>query len=671
MNFRLVSTAHYGIYVIGTSFGLNIDGGEKRTSLRHKETIVLMMHSKVLSSKVRLNGKKPVGGRAMKSLKNRLLIIVTTLALLLSYALPFGAPVFAVDNGDAPTDADFTLTIMHVNDTHARVEQFPYLKTAVDEVRIENPDSLLLHAGDVFSGTLYFTVHKGQADLDFMNQLGFDAMTFGNHEFDKGSEVLADFVREAAFPFVSANIDFFEDALLGPLSSDEISETFENGKIYPAIIKEINGEKVGIFGLTTEDTPIIASPSEETKFLDAVEMANEIIDYFVDQEINKIIAISHLGYQEDLLLAKLVEGIDVIVGGHSHTELPTGVLVENDEPTVIVQAGENLNNLGVLDVGFNEEGVITNYSAELINLSKKEKDSGFQDLVDYYYQDIEELLKEEVGKTDVFLDGERENVRTKETNLGNLIADGMVWKLQQFIPDVTIALQNGGGIRASIEKGPITMGDVRTVLPFDNALVALEVTGEELLRALEHSVRLYPEQNGGFLQVSGIKFAFDPDKEPGNRVHSVKVRNTNGEYEDLDLYKMYTIATNSFTAKGGDGFESFKEAYEDGRMTNIDVPDYEVFSEYLEKIGTVNIDVEGRIVVAKADDETPPAEDPSDENGQDDGSNDEDGTKDEDGQKLPATATNNWTLLAIGLSITVITLLLYLYIQKARPKMNE
>src|SRR5690606_33989764 len=156
MNFRLVSTAYYGIYVIGTRFGLNIGGGEKRTSLRHKETIVLMMHSKVLSSKVRLNGKTQVGGRAMKSLKNRSLKLVTTLALLLSYALPFGAPVFAVDNRDAPTDADFTLTIKHVNDTHGRVEKFPYLKTVVDEVREEKEDSLLLHAGDVFSGTLYF-----------------------------------------------------------------------------------------------------------------------------------------------------------------------------------------------------------------------------------------------------------------------------------------------------------------------------------------------------------------------------------------------------------------------------------------------------------------------------------------------------------------------------------
>lgn len=639
----------------------------------------------------------------MKSLRNRLLIIVTTLALLLSYALPFGAPVFAVDNGDAPTDADFTLTIMHVNDTHARVEQFPYLKTAVDEVRTENSDSLLLHAGDVFSGTLYFTVHKGQADLDFMNQLGFDAMTFGNHEFDKDSQTLKEFIENAQFAFVSANIDFSGDALLGPLSLDEISDNPEGGKIYPAIIKEINGENVGIFGLTTEDTPSISSPSEEIKFLDAVEKSKEMVTLLEGQGINKIIAVSHLGHDVDVALAEAVDGIDVIVGGHSHTVLSEGYIVKKEEPTVIVQTGEYLNNLGVLDVGFDENGVVTDYKAKLLPLENYEIDEAFAEKVEEYKEPINELMQTVIGETTVDLDGERENVRTKETNLGNLIADGMVWMMQQQknndkVKSVSIALQNGGGIRASISKGPITLGDVMTVLPFNNELVAIELTGDQLLRALERSVSAFPAQNGGFLHVSGIKFTFDPEKDPYSRVVSVEVLNSDGEYEPLDKDKSYMVATNSFTAKGGDGYDSLKEAYENGKMINIDVPDYEVFSQYIEAHSPVSPKVEGRIVVAGVDDETPPTEDPGDEPGgpggepgdesgedpgQDDGSKDEDGTKDEggtkdedgtkgeDGKKLPATATNNWTLLAIGLSMTVFTLLLYIYIQRARPKMNE
>src|SRR5690606_10095640 len=147
----------------------------------------------------------------------------------------------------------------------------------------------------------------------------------------------------AAFPFVSANIDFFEDALLGPLSSDEISDNPEGGKIYPAIIKEINGEKVGIFGLTTEDTPSISSPSEEIKFLDAVEKSKEMVTLLEGQGINKIIAVSHLGHDVDVALAEAVDGIDVIVGGHSHTVLSEGYIVKKEEPTVIVQTGEYLN----------------------------------------------------------------------------------------------------------------------------------------------------------------------------------------------------------------------------------------------------------------------------------------------------------------------------------------
>src|SRR5690606_2596542 len=145
------------------------------------------------------------------------------------------------------------------------------------------------------------------------------------------------------------------------------------------------------------------------------------------------------------------------------------------------------------------------------------------------------------------------------------------------VKSVSIALQNGGGIRASISKGPITLGDVMTVLPFNNELVAIELTGDQLLRALERSVSAYPAQNGGFLHVSGIKFTFDPEKDPYSRVVSVEILNSDGEYEPLDKDKSYMVATNSFTAKGGDGYDSLKEAYENGKMINIDVPDYEAF----------------------------------------------------------------------------------------------
>jgi 2',3'-cyclic-nucleotide 2'-phosphodiesterase (5'-nucleotidase family)/predicted extracellular nuclease len=516
-------------------------------------------------------------------------------------------PVIAqFDFGQQPAEEKgFALTVMHTNDTHANVEQFPFLATAVDEVRSRAKNSLLLHAGDVFSGTLYFNTQLGQADLYFMNAVGYDAMTFGNHEFDKGSKVLADFVKGAKFPFVSANIDFSKDALLGPLVEKEIGQPGDDGKIYPAVIEEIDGEKVGIFGLTTEDTPTISSPSAETRFSEAKEKAEETVESLEDMGIDKIIALSHLGYDKDLELAKAVDGIDVIVGGHTHTVLEQGVLVDKEEPTVIVQAGERLNYLGVLDVTFDERGVVRDYEAELLplNADNYAKDAVLEAKVQQYKAEIDELLKEVVGATTVDLDGERANVRTKETNLGNLIADGMVWKMKQFLPETTIALQNGGGIRASIKAGDITMGDVRTVLPFENTLVAIQLTGEELLEALEHSVSAYPAQSGGFLQVSGLRFKFDPEKPAGERVWFVEAKNADGKFEPLKKDALYTVATNSFTAKGGDGYDSLKRAYEDGRMKNLDIPDYEVFSEYLRQFGPVSPQVEGRIVAEKQPEE--------------------------------------------------------------------
>ncbi|WP_368974820.1 5'-nucleotidase C-terminal domain-containing protein [Caldifermentibacillus hisashii] len=517
-------------------------------------------------------------------------------------------PVLAQLNFDEEpaADEDFSLTIMHTNDTHARVTQFPYLATAVNQIRADHPNNLLLHAGDVFSGTLFFNVHLGLADLYFLNELKYDAMTFGNHEFDKDSQTLANFVNEAKFPFVSANIDFTNDPILGKYAFNEPGQPGDGGNIYPAIIKEINGEQVGIFGLTTEDTPNIASPSKNIVFENAVEEAENTVSLLEEKGIDKIIALSHLGYDEDKQLAEAVDGIDVIVGGHSHTVLPEGEVIEKDEPTVIVQTGEYLNNLGKLDVTFDENGVIKEESAELLSLTADSNgvrqfaaDPAFQEKVDEFNTPIEELLQEVVGNTTVPLDGERANVRTKETNLGNLITDGMVWKMQQFFPETTIGLQNGGGIRASIDQGEITMGEVRTVLPFDNALVAIKLTGKEIWEALEHSVSAYPSQSGGFLHVSGLKFKFDPDKPAGERVWSVKVKTTDGNFKPIELDQMYTVATNSFTAQGGDGFDSLRQAYLDGRMINIDIPDYEVFNDYLVAHNPVSPSVEGRIVAAK------------------------------------------------------------------------
>jgi 2',3'-cyclic-nucleotide 2'-phosphodiesterase (5'-nucleotidase family) len=498
----------------------------------------------------------------------------------------------------------FTLSLMHTNDTHANVEKFPRLFTAVENVRAEKPNALLVDSGDVFSGTLYFNKYLGRADLWFMNELGYDAMTFGNHEFDKESQVLADFIKEMKFPMISSNVNVKADPQLSPLFVDEITSAPEGGKIYPAMIKEIDGEQVGIFGLTTEDTAVLANPSDYIVFENAAEKAEATVEALEAKGVNKIVVLSHLGYGPDKALAEKVEGIDVIVGGHTHTTLTQPELIEKDEPTVIVQANEYLNYLGTLNVTFDENGVVTANDGKLIKLADVAENAAIKAKVEEFKTPLDELRRTVVGYTNVVLDGERSSVRTKETNLGNLITDAMLEKAKSIDPGTTIAFQNGGGIRASIDEGDITLGEVLTVQPFANLLVTLDLTGQEILTALEHSVSNVENTAGAFLQVSGLKFQYDAAKPAYDRVWSVEVQTENG-YEKLDLNKTYTVATNAFTADGGDGYSVFKKAKDEGRINELLIVDYEILAEYVGKYSPITPAVEGRIIVGPE-----PAEEP-------------------------------------------------------------
>ncbi|PAE32955.1 5'-nucleotidase C-terminal domain-containing protein [Bacillus sp. 7884-1] len=510
----------------------------------------------------------------------------------------------------------YELSIMHTNDTHASLDKMAKTVTAVKEVRAENPDALLLNAGDVFTGTLYFNEFQGQADLALMNLMGYDAMTFGNHEFDLGSSAeghqgLVNFIKEAKFPFVSANVDFSQDNRFTGIFNDSLTAEAVNGQIYNGIIKEVNGEKVGIFGLTTAETEDLSSPGAIT-FEDYKAEAAKAVTAFEEQGVNKIIAITHIGYDDnaafdnDLVLAEEVEGIDVIVGGHSHTVLAEPVVVAEDTtPTLIVQTGNANSNLGVLDVEFDGNGVVVEQAGELIAIDKQADDQEAAALLAPYKTKVDAVAKEEIGVTTTAeLENPRTNgdntapsVRKNETILGNLITDGMLTKAKEFTgKNVIMALQNGGGIRAAINAGPITVGEVITVLPFGNTLATMDVTGAELKEAFEISFSKYPGENGGFLHVAGGKVEFDSTKPAGERVVSVKYLNQNGKYVEVQDEETYTVATNAFTAKGGDGYDVFAKAYAEGRVTDLGLSDWENFRDYLVSLETIPTKVEGRIV---------------------------------------------------------------------------
>ncbi|WP_141430469.1 bifunctional 2',3'-cyclic-nucleotide 2'-phosphodiesterase/3'-nucleotidase [Bacillus sp. 03113] len=496
------------------------------------------------------------------------------------------------------------LTIMHTNDTHAHLDNVARRVTAVDEIRNTTKNNLLLDAGDVFSGDLYYTEWKGLADLEFMKLMRYDAMTLGNHEFDDGPSTLAQFIKDADFPIVSSNLDFSKEPALSSLLKQQtlfMAGEVKDPGIYPYVVMDVNGEKVAVFGLTTEDTVEASSPGENIVFNQATESAKTTVKKITDNEqVDKIVALSHLGYERDLKLAEDVEGIDVIVGGHTHTKVDQPVIINNDDtPTVVVQANEFSNYLGRLDVAFNDQGIVIPEvtTGELITLDKNvpENEEAKALLSDYKNQ-LDAIKNEVVGKAGVELDGVRNNVRTKETNLGNLIADGMLDKARSTIKgaSTSIAIQNGGGIRGPIDKGDITLGEVRTVLPFGNTIYLVDLTGEQIVKALENGVKNVETVAGAFPQVAGMRYSFTKSRPAGERILSVEVKNEDGSYSPIDMNKTYKIVTNAFVGKGGDGYDVLKEG-KNGE--DLGIADYVVFTQYLDKQKdkTVSPVVEGRI----------------------------------------------------------------------------
>ena len=490
-------------------------------------------------------------------------------------------------------DEPLELTILHTNDIHAHYDSFEplgeplqggvaRLRTAVDKIRDDADNLLFLDAGDQFQGTLYFTVGGARVVADVMNEMGYDAMTVGNHEFDAGPAELAAFIEFADFPVLSANTDASADPDL-------------SGEILPYALFTFDREPVAVVGLTAEHTAIASSPGPNVRFLDAVVTAQRTVDELEESGINVIIALTHLGYERDLELARSVSGIDVIVGGHSHTLLdsyPTVTTSASGEPVLVVTAYEWSKRLGRLDVTFTADGLVESFTGEPVVIDESiTEDEDMLELLAAYQGDIDALMSTIVGATEVALNGAREDIRVRETNLGNLICDAMLWKTSGL--ETTIAIQNGGGIRASIPEGMITMGQVLEVLPYGNQISVLVLSGAQLILALENGVSQVEDSSGRFPHVGGMRYAFDPSAEAGSRVTSVEVWDAASEtYADIDPDATYTLATNSFIGGGGDDYTMFVNAsdrYETGWLLS------DALAEYLGVHAPVAPEGEGRI----------------------------------------------------------------------------
>lgn len=470
------------------------------------------------------------------------------------------------------------IVILHTNDIHGRIETdskeiigLPKLSALLKQEKAENANTLLLDAGDAFHGQPVVTISRGESMAKIMDLVGYTAMTAGNHDFNYGYERLLELDKMTAFPVLGANVKKSDDT----------------GLLTPYIIQEVDGIKVGIFGLATPETTYKTHPKnvEGLTFGDPVAEAKAVVAE-LEEKTDVIILLAHLGLDEasedtSKKIAEEVTGIDVIVDGHSHDALMDGLVVGD---TLIASAGEYSKYIGKVELSF-AEGQLVEKKAHLLDfkaVEELEEDQAVVGLIASIKEEQDKALAEVIGKTNVKLEGAREKVRVGETNLGNLITDAML-----EISDADVAITNGGGIRDSIAAGEITKKNAITVLPFGNIIVTRTVKGADIQAALEHGTKPYPESNGGFPHVAGITFEIDMNKPAGQRVINVAVKG-----QPLDMEKDYLLATNDFLAAGGDGYTMLANKPVGNDFAALD----EALISYIQEKGTGN-SASGRITV--------------------------------------------------------------------------
>ncbi len=493
-------------------------------------------------------------------------------------AQPQASPVRATET---PVSTIETVVILHTNDFHGAVEPeiegsgggesggLVNLVSLIDEVRAEDPDhTILLDAGDSFQGSYVSNSSYGEVVMAGMNIARYEAWTLGNHEFDWGQEPLRARIAQAQFPVVAANL---LDAATG-----EIWDA-----VKPYAIVQAGRARVAILGLVYPDTPAItrAGVVAGLDFRGAVETAERYLPELEDQA-DLVVVLSHLGYDGDRLLARALDGIDVIVGGHSHVFLERPDRVNG---VLIAQAGAKGQVLGRLAISVDlTSGEIVDYSQDAVLLpvtnSLAEVNLEARALVDAAMAKAAETINQPIGEAVRTLEPKREG----ESALGNLIVDAM---LAADLSDGTrpdIAMHNSGGIRAALNRGPITFGQLYEVLPFDNQLIALDLTGSQILQILEHSIA------GGSarMQVAGMSFQFNSSKPPGQRITEATIGG-----EPLEQERVYRVVTIDYLAGGGDGQETFLEG------TNPTYGDSAVWvvAEFIRANSPVDPQIEGRI----------------------------------------------------------------------------
>ena len=484
-------------------------------------------------------------------------------------------------------DEPWSLTVLHTNDTHGRPLAFTYKdatcggmparKTVVDRLRAEEPNVLLLDAGEVCDGMPVSNMNKAEPDFVGMNLLGYDAMAVGNHEFSYDVKTILGFQETAGFPLLCANL---------------VRTTDNACPFRPYVMLKRGGRTVAVFGLITGELErlVFEERLQGLKLLDPLETARELVPR-LRKEADHVIALTHCGYGYDKnVLAPGVEGIDLIVGGHSHTPLTRPRRIGD---TVLVQAGCHGVFLGRVTLEFAgkelkrvEGGLIPiNYepknSDSYLTLGPIEDDRDVLARLSPYAEELEEVLGRVVGTVEEPAVSRRKGWLDRP--FGNLVADGMRWAAE-----ADCAIQNTGGIRTSLGPGSVTVGEIITMLPFNNNLMVAPLKGSTLLEALDHSIFVVEERPRTSGALSGLEVVISPRSDT---IVSVRVAG-----EPLDKEKTYRVAINSFMYHKGDGYTMFGK---DGEVEDLGFKYSDALVRYIEAKSRIVPKADGRIRVAE------------------------------------------------------------------------
>lgn len=535
-----------------------------------------------------------------------------------------------------------SLTIAHINDTHSYFEptslplsieldgqtHHPYVSaggfariaTRVKELKQNHSSDgfLFLHAGDCFQGTLYFSLFKGEANAVMLNALNIDAMTLGNHELDMGNEPVGKFIRSIQFPLLAGNWNVSNEGdKQYPLKGHEHLIDFDESRgIARWIEREVNGERVAIFGLSIEKMADIANPDCDTSFVPCVQTAKATVTAINQRGINKVILLSHMGYEADLELAEQVTGIGLIIGGHSHvlqgdfkalgikSEDQYGVRVKD---TVIVQAGFHSMTLGHCHIEFDQNGLVTSFEGrnELLigrrvfmdvnkkntlvdlealkrkvqthqNVAVVRKDCEIKAVMAEKYQP---KVKELQTQTIAHIDNELRHVRLPDeqgpSQLAPLVAHSFLYTMQSLGHSVDFAMHNAGGVRNSLGVGDVSVADVAgKLLPFAVPIGVYRIRGHHIPLILEgaldnaYSNGVQGTGSGSYPYTSQLEFHYDPTLAKGKRVSKVLV-----DGSPLQPEKIYTGTSSAYTMKGKEGYDAIKNMEDNGVVTTWSMAD--------------------------------------------------------------------------------------------------